>query len=188
MTSPSDMSQSRLLRRFRCLLAGLLLTAPVLAMTDEARIPEYQVKSAFLYNFTGFVSWPEATLQNRTEFSLCVTGTDPFGSQLDRLTGKSVHNMRLVVRRLSSLAMVDDCQLIYIGENTDLTEVLLLLREQPVLTISDTEEFFEQGGIIQFKLVQNRVRFKINVDAATSAGLNISSKLLSLAINVTGRN
>ena len=114
-------------------------------------------------------------------------GTDPFGAQLDKLAGKPVHNNTLVIKRLKSLTLADDCQLVYISEDTEPTEVLLLVREKPVLTVSDAEDFIEQSGIIQFKLVQNRVRFRINMDAANSAGLSISSKLLSLAISVTGR-
>ena len=165
----------------------MLLAAPALAVADETQISEYRVKSAFLYNFSRFVTWPEAKLQDRTEFSLCIIGTDPFGAQLDKLTGKTVHNHTLVVRRLNSLAMVDDCHLVYIGEDTMPADILLLVRELPVLTVSDAEDFIEQGGIIQFKLVQNKVRFRINMDAANSAGLKVSSKLLSLAISVTRR-
>ena len=189
MTTANDMPLLYgLLRIMRCLLAVMLLSAPAITMADETQISEYRVKSAFLYNFFRFVTWPETTLQDRTEFSLCVIGTDPFGTQLDKLTGKTVHNHKLVVRRLNSLAMVDDCQLVYIGENITLADVLLLVREQPVLTVSDAADFIEQGGIIQFKLVQSKVRFRINMDAANTAGLRISSKLLSLATSVTGRH
>ena len=170
------------------LLMVLLLSAPAHVMADEVRISEYQVKTAFLYNFSRFVTWPQATLQDRTEFTLCVTGTDRFGTQLDDLAGKAVHDKTLVVRHLSSLAMIDNCQLVYIGENAKLGEILLLLAGQPVLTVSDAAGFIEEGGIIQFMLIQNKVRFRINTAAANAAGLNISSKLLTLAISVTGSN
>jgi hypothetical protein len=169
------------------LLAVLLLTIPAIALADEAEISEYRVKAAFLYNFSRFVTWPETTLQDRTEFSLCVIGTDPFGAQLDKLAGKPVHKNTLVVKRLKSLTLADDCQLVYISEDTEFTEVLLLVREKPVLTVSDAEDFIEKSGIIQFEMVQDKVRFRINMNAAKGASLSISSKLLSLAIGVTGR-
>jgi hypothetical protein len=169
------------------LLAVLLLTIPATALADDAEISEYRVKAAFLYNFSRFVTWPETTLQDRTEFSLCVIGTDPFGAQLDKLTGKPVHKNTLVVKRLKSLTLADDCQLVYISEDTEFTEVLLLVREKPVLTVSDAEDFIEKSGIIQFEMVQDKVRFRINMNAAKGASLSISSKLLSLAIGVTGR-
>lgn len=189
MKSPHDKALLHALPRIVCrLLTVLLLSVPASALSHEAQVLEHQVKTAFLYNFTRFVSWPEASLQNRTEFNLCVIGANPFGAHLDKLAGKTVQNNTLVVKHLSSLAMLDDCQLVYIGEHANLTEILLLLREQPVLTVSDTDDFIEQGGIIQFMLVQNNVRFRINVVAANNANLSISSKLLSLAVTVTGGN
>jgi hypothetical protein len=51
----------------------------------------------------------------------------------------------------------------------------------PVLTVSDVRGFANLGGIIEFRIIANKVRFDINVNAAESAGLIISSKLLSLA-------
>lgn len=189
MTSRNEMALlHRLSRIIHCLLTVLLLSAQASVMAEETQIAEYRLKTAFLYNFSRFVSWPEATLHDRSEFTLCVTGTDSFGTQLDGLAGKTVQGNTLVVRRPGNLNRIADCQLVYIGENTELSEALLLLGDQPVLTVSDTAGFIEQGGMIQFVLVQNKVRFRINVDAANTAGLNISSKLLSLAISVTGNN
>ena len=185
MSPPNRIPRHRKPRIVCCLLAVLLLSVPAL-VTAGGTTTEYRVKTAFLYNFSRFVTWPKGALPDRTEFSLCVIGSDPFGTQLDKLAGKTVHNKPLVVRRLSSLALLDSCHLLYIGENAALAEVLLLLGEQPVLTVSEATDFIEQGGIIQFILVENKVRFRVNVDAANNAGLGISSKLLSLAISITG--
>jgi hypothetical protein len=55
-----------------------------------------------------------------------------------------------------------------------------------VLTVSDAAAFTEKGGMIQFVAIDNKIRFRINMAAASTAGLTISSKLLSLAISVTG--
>jgi hypothetical protein len=187
MSSPSDMPAPHNLQRIVCwLLTVLLLSVAPSVLATSVQTTEYRVKIAFLYNFSRFVTWPEAALQNSAKFSLCVTGTDPFGAQLDKLAGKAVHNTSLEVRRLNNLTMLDSCHLVFVGEDADLAEILLLLGEQPVLTVSESADFIEQGGIIQFVLVDNKVRFKINMDAANHAGLNISSKLLSLAVSVTG--
>ncbi len=91
-----------------------------------------------------------------------------------------------MVKRYSQPEQVLDCQLVFIGEQQDLTETLWTLQEQPVLTVSNIAGFTKKGGIIQFKLIENKVRFRINADAARSAGLTVSSKLLSLAVDVTG--
>jgi len=55
------------------------------------------------------------------------------------------------------------------------------LKNLPVLTISETAGFAKRGGMINFTLQDSKVRFEANVDAAKQAGLNISSRLLSLA-------
>jgi hypothetical protein len=173
-------------QRVTALLLILLLLTPVAGPADEAQHTEYRIKSAFLYNFSRFTSWPEAALQGRSEFSLCTLGSTRFGAQLDTLTGKTVHSKTLVVKHFGRPEELVDCQLVFISQSNTLAETLWILQELPVLTVSDAAAFTEQGGIIQFELVNNKVRFRINVDAARTAGLTISSKLLSLAISVTG--
>lgn len=164
----------------------LILCAPATALADDTRQTEYRIKTAFLYNFSRFVVWPQAALQERTEFSLCTLGNTLFEEQLDTLAGKTVHNKAIVVKRHYQLEDVLSCHLVFIGDQQDLTETLWTLKEQPVLTVSNVARFTEQGGIIQFRLVNNKVRFRINAEAAKKSGLTVSSKLLSLAIDVTG--
>jgi hypothetical protein len=175
--------QTRRRSRAIAVLATALL-ACMSAFSGIAGQPstEYRIKAAFLYNFTSFVTWPEASA-GQTGFTLCVFGKDPFGKLLDRLAGKPVKNTKLVVRRLESLALLDQCQLVFISEiSTDqLGATLALLHRLPVLTVSDMHGFTGLGGIIEFRIIDNKVRFDINLDAAESAGLTISSKLLSLA-------
>jgi len=168
------------------LLLMLLLSVPATGTASEANHTEYWIKTAFLYNFSRFVVWPEAALRDRTEFSLCTLGSTLFEEQLDTLTGKTVHSKTLVVKRFIKPEDIMDCQLVFIGQTDSFDETLWMLKEQPVLTVSDTAAFTEKGGMIQFKLVDNKIRFRVNVDAARTAGLTISSKLLSLAISVTG--
>jgi hypothetical protein len=50
-----------------------------------------------------------------------------------------------------------------------------------VLTVGESEGFIAGGGVIEFRLEENKVRMEISVAAAKRAGLHISAKLLSLA-------
>jgi len=50
-----------------------------------------------------------------------------------------------------------------------------------VLTVGEGEAFAHAGGVIAFVIENRRVRFDINQTAADSAGLQLSSKLLSVA-------
>jgi hypothetical protein len=168
----------------RSLLLAALLCVPVSVPAAEYPQAEYQVKAAFLYNFARFTSWPEHT---SSVFKLCILGDDPFGEALDALTGKMVHGEILMITRLVHPSELDGCELVYIStSHTDkLDELLALLREQAVLTVSDIDAFIDHGGIIGFRIVDNKVRFEINTTAAARAGLSISSKLLSLANRVS---
>lgn len=192
MSAYNSLGQS-LLAGTRCLqgvMAALLLvlltSMPATGMTDDAKQTEYRIKTAFLYNFSRFAVWPETALAGRSEFSLCTLGNPRMKAQLDTLTGKSVHGMTIFVKHFDNPEDIADCHLVFIEASNDLTETMWVLKEQPILTVSDAAAFTEKGGIIQFKLIDNKVRFRVNVDAARSSGLTISSKLLSLAISVTG--
>jgi hypothetical protein len=124
------------------LLTVALSVTPALCKTDDMVASEYRIKAAFLYNFARFVSWPDSDTGNNG-FSICVLGTDPFGELVDSLAGKQVHNQELVIRRLSELTPEDNCQLVYISSENmmDLDATLSLLRANPVLTVSDMDDF-----------------------------------------------
>ncbi|MDH3979737.1 MAG: YfiR family protein [Gammaproteobacteria bacterium] len=173
----------RLLAR-RLLLAAMLLCGPASVSAEEHTQAEYQVKAAFLYNFARFTSWPEHT---NSTFNLCILGDDPFSEALDALTGKTVHNETLTVTRLDHPSALDGCELVYISASysDELNEIIALLQEQAILTVSDIDAFIDHGGIIGFRIIDNKIRFEINTSAAARAGLAISSKLLSLASRVS---
>lgn len=163
-------------------LLAWFLSCPVVAAAEEV-VTEYQVKAAFLYNFSHFVSWPAPP---ESTFRLCVIGENPFGQLLDSLIGKPVNNSILVVEQHSSLEKIHDCQLVYISYSLQprLDMMLAELANHPILTVSDIESFTDAGGMIELRLSDNKVRFEINTSAAEHAGLSISSKLLSLATRV----
>jgi YfiR/HmsC-like len=146
---------------------------------------EYQIKAAFLYNFAKFIEWPPEKSRGADHpMKICIVGDDPFGSVLDEsIKDKTIGGRRLVVQRLKMGQNVKDCQVAFISssEKTHARTFLEGLKGASVLTVGDTEGFAALGGVINFTMEENRVRFEINVDAAERAHLKISSKLLSLA-------
>jgi hypothetical protein len=143
---------------------------------------EYEVKAAFLYNFARFVEWPAP--DGAGPFVVTVLGRDPFGSVLDdTLRGKTVDARRILVRRVSRSEDVGQSQILFIcdSEKDRLPEILKSLESAPVLTVGEMSDFAERGGVIRFKVEQDRVRLEINVAAAERSRLRISSQLLKLA-------
>jgi YfiR/HmsC-like len=150
---------------------------------------EYQVKAAFLYNFAKFVEWPASSFSSETSpLQICVFGHDPFSQALHDITqNKSVGGRKLEVKSAPDIQQAKSCQVLFISasEETQVKQILEGLRATSVLTVGDTNGFIEQGGMINFVLENDRVRFEINRKAAEQAGLKISSKLLSVAKSVT---
>jgi hypothetical protein len=148
-------------------------------------VDEYQVKAAFLYNFAKFVEWPPQTFKTEKDpIRICVLGLNPFGPALvDAVGGKTVLGRTFAVTGISNVAQAVECQMLFISssERKHLTSILAELRTRGVLTIGETNGFAAQGGIVNFKLEDGRVRLEINVEAAVQAKLRISSQVLSLA-------
>jgi len=161
---------------------------PLLAEGQQPRASEYQVKAAYLFNFSRFVSWPaQGSGDASAPFSICVMGKDPFGQVLDAtVAGENIGGKSVVARRLAQAEQASNCRVLFISssEESRLREILAALDKASVLTVSDIAHFAERGGMIQFVLQDNRVRFEVNLASATGAKLTLSSELLKVAVEV----
>lgn len=158
------------------------------ATTDGPTSSEYLIKAGFIYNFAKFIQWPESAFaQPNSPIVIGILGTDPFGSVMDRIVAdKTIGGRGFVVRRLTwgkDGADLKNCAIVFVSssEHKNLHDILLSLKGLPILTIGDTPDFAQKGGIIGFTVEDNRIRFEINVAAARLAQLVISSRLLTLA-------
>lgn len=172
------------------LIAICALTLVPRVSSQGSAPSEYEVKAAYLYNFGRFVEWPsEAPSVQATSFQLCVLGKDPFGAALFRtISGETIGGKYVVAKYLSSPQQAEDCREVFISssEDSQLGTILPALDEDRILTVSDMPDFAERGGMIQFVLESNRVRFRVNLTAAQHAGLTLSSELLKVATRVIG--
>jgi hypothetical protein len=144
--------------------------------------PEYQLKAVFLFNFAQFVEWPASAFpEPDTPLGICILGEDPFGGYLDEtVRGETVANHPLTVRRYRRVNEIKGCHILFVSrqEQGHLSEILDSLKGHSVLTVSDAERFASRGGMIRFVTDHNRIRLRINLEAARAANLTLSSKLL----------
>jgi hypothetical protein len=170
-----------------CLVIALAvsLAASPSAVSQYNSASEYEIKAAFLYNFAKFIDWPDSSFAYaQSSFAICVLGTDPFGSALDRtLQGKMVGNHPVTLIRITEIEQARRCHVVFVAasESKRLPEIIDRLQTTSVLLVGESDGFAEAGGAIQFTLDDNHVRFTINKDVADRAGLKFSSKLLALA-------
>ena len=172
------------------LVVALLLGSGLVGSRSACAAPtSAQVEAVFLFNFSQFVEWPaQAFASQRSPLVIGVLGSDPFGAALDEVVrGEVVNGRTLEVRRYQRVEEVKDCHILFISrsERPRLEQILAHLQGRSVLTVSDLEDFARQGGVIRFVLVEDKVRLRINLEAAKAAGLTISSKLLRPAQIVT---
>jgi hypothetical protein len=164
-----------------------LLAAPHLQGQQPAA-SEYEVKATYLYNFARFTEWPakDADVKDNS-FAVCVLGRDPFGSVLDTiLAGEAIGGKQMVHRRISSAQDAGNCRILFISssEKSRLKETLAALEKMSVLTVSDIPDFSVHGGMIEFVVERDKVRFQVNLETAGEAGLTLSSELLKVAVSI----
>jgi hypothetical protein len=171
-------------------IRGYFLAAAMLfcggSCLGQDAAPEYKFKAAYLYHFAQFVEWPPGAFANpKAPLVIAVLGQSPFGDELDRLFhGKTLNGHPLAVRTIHSAAEArTNCHVLFISssEKGRLPELIGALRGASVLTVGENDGFTETGGMIRFVLVDKKIKFQINDDAAKAAGLTVPAKLLSLA-------
>lgn len=171
-----------------CFLVFSLVSAGSLGANSTAE--EYSVKAAFLFHFAQFIDWPGETFKDASSpLTYCTLGDDPFHGALDAsLSGKTVGTRPIRVLHFKQQKDIQGCQILFIGpvEKTALSGVLASLNGNAVLTVGESDQFVETGGMIGFLLEESKIRFEINLDAAEHAKLKISSRLLALAKTVIG--
>lgn len=174
--------------------AVLLVVAVALSLPARAQDAslEYAVKAQFLYKLGPFIEWPAGAFPDASaSVNLCVTGTDPFGGVLDRaVANQRIGTRPIAVTRIQAPARGLACHILFIGTADPrlAADVIALLRGTPVLTVTDGMRDPRAKGIINFVIQANRVRFEIDDLAASENGLDISSKVLSLAASVRPRS
>lgn len=161
-------------------LAAFFLVAPKASAQSED-----QIMAAFLFNFARYVEWPEDAFdRNDMPVNICMLSSKEFGDVVSRtVSGKTIADRSVVVHWTADIPEKTGCHILFIGHEFDRphADAVALLDGMSVFTVADQEGFAKAGGIANFFRVDNRIRFEINPEAATKAGLRISSRLLRLA-------
>lgn len=182
-------ARTRVFRR-RSVLACffLLVAAAQLPARAQATAGEYQIKAAFLFHFAQFVNWPPGALDARQQvLDLCIFADEPHRQELEStIQGKVVDGRAFQIRPLGQTPDIQGCNILFLSRDEARRQAAILksLRGLPVLTVGETDSFLSDGGMICFHLDESRIRFDINLGAAQSVHLAISSRLLLLATSV----
>lgn len=174
------------LRRAWCpVVVAFLLMMPARPAAQGAPVnaaPASAIRAGMLLNFARFVEWPPDHGPADTVL-MCIVADDAVADALEGLVrGRSIERRALTVRRLKFDGPLRECHLLYAsGLNRERASRLLdRVRDAPVFTVSDFEEFAPMGGIVHFFVQGSRMRFAVNPAAAQRARLKVSSQVLSV--------
>ena len=180
--------------RAALLAASVLISAPAEPVRAEEAAPapaaasERSIKAAFLYKFLDYAEWPDSAFaQPDSPLVIGVTGADDIAAELQQITaGRKVGSRPVSVRRVREADSLAGLHMLFIGrsESARLASLAHRARDRAVLTVTEIPGALEHGAIVNFVLVEGRVRFEIALDNAERSGVKLSSRLLAVAITV----
>ena len=174
---------------FRIFTFALLLCAAKASQADSAT--EHELKAAYLYHIINFVHWPDDRPRKQGEkIEVCFIADDDFEQILKSIEKKPVQNRNIHVRRISDRTLLSICNMLFIHEVqiTNLQDLLAEAKKHDILTIGDLPQFAQKGGMIGFVVYQDRIRLEVNLGAIQNTELEVSAKLLEIALHVIGQN
>lgn len=170
-----------------CLCLGLFFFIGFTSAQAAKIADENEVKAAFIFNFLKFIEWPaEAFSENDSTLKICLIEKTKLCDKVALIDGKMASQRVIRVESAEGNATCSDCHAVIVGvrSQTDIKKHLLRFKNKPVLTVSDCQNFAQNGGMIGLMTISGKVRFSINLKEVEAAGLKISSQLLKLAVEV----
>jgi hypothetical protein len=166
-----------------------LALSVIAAHASTPSVSEDSVKAAFLYRFAEYVDWPPPALQS-TQFTIAVLDDPQVAADLQQIVvSHQVKGRAAQVKLIHHVKEAVNAQIVFVGAGDEAAHRRFIagLNGHPVLIVTDEEHGLEEGGTVNFMLLDHRLRFEVSLTAAGRSGLKISSELLSVAARVEGR-
>jgi hypothetical protein len=166
---------------------GTIAAPPVQAQELDVR----QVKAAYLYKFANYVQWPPGSFaRDDSPLLIGVVGDHALADALQRMAdGREVGGRSLQVRRLDPGDALGPLHIVFIGrmDRSAMAAVLARTRGRPMLVVSDTAGSLAIGSMVNFLMVDQRLRFEVALDPVARHHLKLSALMLTAAYSVTGQ-
>lgn len=187
-TSRGVPGRRRLLLVLIGVLAILLCSLPDQGDAEKPT-DEYSLKAAFIFNFAKFVDWPESAFRRKGEFCIGTLGRTPLDRGLAELSGRSLHGRTVVIHQLNGYEEAAQCQVLFISraQMVRVERILDSVKDLPILTIADPDDFCRRGGMLSLEMSHERFVFDVNLHEMQRVGLKPYSQLLKLARKIYGR-
>jgi hypothetical protein len=145
--------------------------------------PLHEVYSMMVFNFIKYVQWPDHA--DNGEFVIGVIGnTEVYNTLNSWYGGKPRGNKTYVIKKFNSAADLDNCHVVFIDKSKsgEFESVNAKVKGKGTLVITDKAGLCEKGSAINFKFVDNKLKFELNQKAVEAANLKVAGSLTSMAI------
>jgi TonB family protein len=149
-----------------------MLALPLLAAAQQTG--DYQVESAYLYNFARMAHWPTHSLAGDSELIIGVLGgNEDFLKVLrDTLTGKNIDGHPLEIRQLHWPQEIKFCHVVFFRTSEPTTRSAVeQLGKSSVLLVGEDKDFLNEGGMINLVSEDGRMTYQVNAAAIERSGL-----------------
>lgn len=163
-------------------LCLLLVLSPIRVMADTPT--EYELKLAYLFNFTKYVNWPESAFESPdSPVYLCILGDIGHTPMATELTDKQSRRP-VVFQHLTTYTTQSRCHILFVSRSVSAAHwhTIATSITSPTLIVGETRNFARTSGAIGFVLDEkNRIRLEINLAHARQQQLSIRAQLLEIA-------
>jgi hypothetical protein len=170
------------MKTIKVVLASLVVIVSSATFAQDQR-PMHEVYSMMVFNFVKYVQWP--TNDNSKEFVIGVVGSNDIYNTLNSwYGGKAKGNKTYVIKKFNSASEVSDCQVVFIdrSKSNEFDAVNAKVRGKGTLVVTDRNGLGAKGSCINFKTVDEKLRFELNQQAIEASNLKVSGSLTSMAI------
>ncbi len=168
----------------RSFLILLLFACGVLAPQVGAQGTwDERTKASFLLGLVDFVRW-ELPRTGAPTFG--IVGSDEVFEEARALAAeKRAKGREMEVIRFDDLVLIEEVDVLFvgIGQREEWESILAAVNDESILLVGEEPGFLEAGGLVEFVMRPDRLRFSINLQAAANCGIRVSSKLAQLAID-----
>ena len=169
------------------------------ATQSRLKAQEYKIKAVYLYNFLLFTEWPKPSTENGSKnesnetITIGILGNAPFYDSFSEVEDRMIRSKKKILKikrlgRYTGNTELDQCDRLFISssESRNFKIILRHIDSLPILTVADTKNFMQAGGMINMIKTENKIRWEINRTPVKKANLRLSSQLLRNAVNVMG--
>jgi hypothetical protein len=162
---------------------GVLVQEPAFAQLAPS---EYDLKAAFIYQFLSYISWPETKAGTDDVLLIGVVGAPELADNLSMLAGNQSDDARAIeVRKLLPEGDARALHILFVDVEATAQARVLLQSAVSNGVVTITEQLPRPAdSIINFEVIGGKVRFDIALGLARQHGVDVSGRLLQVALRV----